>query len=180
MASISVVLLGLNPETRLATVRAEGGWAWTEGSPELRRLRGRGGRGAAAAAAAPPLPRAERAATQAASGSSAPRTQPPLLTPPPTHPPPPGQVVDYLKKRGVPAAEIPDVVLKHPRMFEYKVGPGARGGGGRAGVAGRRVARNQQLGGRRVRGCGAGSAGSLQPDPAACAALTRPTPPLPR
>jgi hypothetical protein len=50
MASISVVLLGLNPETRLATV------------------------------------------------------------------------VDYLKKRGLPADQVPDVVLKHPRIFEYKVG----------------------------------------------------------
>ncbi|GBF99524.1 transcription termination factor [Raphidocelis subcapitata] len=49
MASISVVLLGLNPETRLATV------------------------------------------------------------------------VEYLKKRGVPAAQVPDVVLKHPRIFEYKL-----------------------------------------------------------
>lgn len=30
-------------------------------------------------------------------------------------------VVEYLKKRGVPEGQIPDVVLKHPRIFEYKV-----------------------------------------------------------
>lgn len=30
-------------------------------------------------------------------------------------------VVDYLKARGVPATQVPDVVLKHPRIFEYKV-----------------------------------------------------------
>lgn len=30
-------------------------------------------------------------------------------------------VVDYLKGRGVPDASIPDLVLKHPRIFEYKL-----------------------------------------------------------
>lgn len=30
-------------------------------------------------------------------------------------------VVEYLKKRGVPDGGIPDLVLKHPRIFEYKV-----------------------------------------------------------
>lgn len=47
-------------------------------------------------------------------------------------------VVDYLKARGVPAAEVPDVVLKHPRMFEYKVGRAAmrpRAGGGGSGTS---------------------------------------------
>lgn len=31
-------------------------------------------------------------------------------------------VVEYLLKRGVPKDQVPDVVLKHPRIFEYKVG----------------------------------------------------------
>lgn len=31
-------------------------------------------------------------------------------------------IVEYLAKRGVPKGEIPDVVLKNPRIFEYKVG----------------------------------------------------------
>ncbi|GIL74699.1 hypothetical protein Vretimale_2333 [Volvox reticuliferus] len=30
-------------------------------------------------------------------------------------------VVDYLKGRGVPDSGIPDLVLKHPRIFEYRV-----------------------------------------------------------
>ncbi|PNW71375.1 hypothetical protein CHLRE_16g651650v5 [Chlamydomonas reinhardtii] len=30
-------------------------------------------------------------------------------------------VVDYLKRRGVPDSGIPDLVLKHPRIFEYKL-----------------------------------------------------------
>lgn len=33
--------------------------------------------------------------------------------------------VEYLKKRGVPDASIPDLVLKHPRIFEYKVEEGS-------------------------------------------------------
>lgn len=32
-------------------------------------------------------------------------------------------VVDYLKGRGVPDTAIPDLVLKHPRIFEYKLTP---------------------------------------------------------
>lgn len=30
-------------------------------------------------------------------------------------------VVQYLEARGVPDASVPDLVLKHPRIFEYKV-----------------------------------------------------------
>lgn len=30
-------------------------------------------------------------------------------------------VVDYLKRRGMPDESIPDLVLKHPRIFEYKL-----------------------------------------------------------
>lgn len=30
-------------------------------------------------------------------------------------------IVDYLKRRGMPDESIPDLVLKHPRIFEYKV-----------------------------------------------------------
>ncbi|KXZ54172.1 hypothetical protein GPECTOR_5g269 [Gonium pectorale] len=32
-------------------------------------------------------------------------------------------VVDYIKGRGVPESGVPDLVLKHPRIFEYKLTP---------------------------------------------------------
>jgi hypothetical protein len=36
-------------------------------------------------------------------------------------------VVEYIQSRGVPADSVADLVLRHPRIFEYKVW--ARGGG---------------------------------------------------
>jgi hypothetical protein len=78
----------------------------------------------------------------------------------PLPPPPAHQVVEYLQKRGVPTNQIPDVVLKHPRMFEYKVRtPWGRGGGGAAGLMRGRAgvlgggAGKRACAGRRPDGC---------------------------